>query len=36
MLNWFKSQGLAVNSARCSIKSPEEKFGMGVVLLAAA
>lgn len=36
VLRWFESQRLSVRFARCSIKSPEEKFGMGVVLLAAA
>ncbi|MGH7170422.1 MAG: L-histidine N(alpha)-methyltransferase [Gemmataceae bacterium] len=35
MLNWFRSQGFAVEFARSSITSDQDKFGMGVVLLTA-
>ena len=35
LLSWFRSQGFAVEFARSSITSDQDKFGMGVVLLTA-
>ena len=35
LLSRFRSQGFAVEFARSSITSDRDKFGMGVVLLAA-
>jgi hypothetical protein len=35
ILSWFRSQGLTVEFACSSISSDRDKFGMGVVLLAA-